>query len=121
MITFQHSLDVKTCTATEYGLHSPILNVLIGIDEILLILKQIVLRARLADVNQMIGYLLSINHIVGQILASADIHTTIHLPRVGRDNLAVHAEGQMSGQGSFPAGGRAEYGNHPFHSADKNT
>ena len=75
MIAFQYSLDIQTCASTEYGLLSTLDNVFISIEEVLLILEKIVLRARLADVNEVIGYgdcSLSICYgIVSKVLACA--------------------------------------------------
>ena len=55
VIALQHSLNIQTCAAAEDRHGSPTPYLLVGIEEILLILEQVVLRARLADVYQMIG------------------------------------------------------------------
>ena len=68
--------------------------IIIGIIEISLIFKEVVLRARFGNVDKMIGdvdWLTFDRHaVVVKILARSDIHTAIHLSRVGRDNLCTH-------------------------------
>ena len=54
MIAFEHRLDIKSRSATKNGNRPPTLYSFIGIEEILLILKQVILRTRLPDIYQMI-------------------------------------------------------------------
>ena len=87
MIALEHGLDVESRAAAENGHRSPTPYVLIGREEVLLILKEVVLRARLPDVDEVIrnGYWFTVIGycIVCQVLASADIHPAIHLPGIG--------------------------------------
>ena len=54
MIAFQHRLDIQTRTSTEDRYRSPTPDIFIDIKEILLILKEVILRTRLPDINQVI-------------------------------------------------------------------
>ena len=54
VIALEHSLDVKARAATENGHGSPTLYSLVGVEEVLLILEEVVLRARLADVDEVV-------------------------------------------------------------------
>ena len=130
LVALQHGLDIEPCAATEDGHCSTTPDVLIGIEEVLLILKQVVLRAWLADVNQMIGDVdgglratlrprgrRTVDHqtIIIQVLARADIHPTIDLTGIGRDNLPANLVGQSSCQWRLATGRRTEYRYHPLH------
>ena len=132
LVTFQHGLDVQSCASTENGRHTSAADVLIGVEEVLLILEQVVLRSWLADVDEVVGDFLSgqscevreqrFDFVVLQVLARADVHAAIHLTRIGRDNLGSHStvhrrKGccQCCCQGCLAAGRRTEYGNHLLH------
>ena len=83
MIPLQHRLDIEPRSSAENGHLAPTPDVLISIEEVLLILKEVVLRARLPDIYQMIRYQIVVKNIVSQVLTRADIHPTVHLPGVG--------------------------------------
>ena len=40
-----------------------------------------------------VRYVYTVEVVIGEVLASADVHPAIHLPRVRRDNLTVHRGG----------------------------
>ena len=65
LITFQHGLNIESCTTTENGFLTSLADVLIHIVEILLILKQVILRTRLPNIYQMKRYLMTVHYIVG--------------------------------------------------------
>ena len=131
MIAFQYRFNIESCASTQYREHMATLDVLIGIIEILLILKEIVLGSWLADVYQMIGNHFVCHGIVCQILASTNVHTTIHLTAIGTDNLSPHScptprrrihrinlGSKGSGKTCFSTSRRSQYGYHRmFHSA----
>ena len=56
--------------------------------KILLILEEIIFGAGLGNINKMIGNMVAVDHIVGKILTSTNIHTSVNLSRVGTDYLA---------------------------------
>ena len=102
MIALEHRFDIEPGTATEYRHRSPTYYIIIGIEEVLLILKEVILRAWLADIYQMIGYQAPIDGIVFQVLACADIHPAIHLTGVCRDDLPAYLRCQLCRHGCFP-------------------
>ena len=55
LVALQHSLDIQTGTATEDGCDTPTYYIIIDIEEVLLILEQVLLRARLADIDKVVG------------------------------------------------------------------
>jgi hypothetical protein len=86
MIPFQHGFDIESRTTTKDGHRSPTPNLLIDIIEILLVFEEVVLRARLTNINQVIRN----GAIVLQVFARTDIHATIYLTGVGGDNLPAY-------------------------------
>ena len=98
VIAFEHRLDVEPCPSAEDGHCSPLPDLLIGVEEVLLILEEVVLCARLADVDEMIGHAL----IVSQVLACADVHPAVHLSRVGRDDFSANPCCKGCCQGCLP-------------------
>ena len=82
-------LDMESAVGQD-GHPTPMTDSLIYIVEVLLIFKQIVLGTRLPNVNQMIWYLVAINHIVCQILSCSNVHAAIHLARISRDYLPAN-------------------------------
>ena len=106
LVAFEHRLDIESRSATEDG-HRPFTYyIIIGIEEFLLILKQVVLRSRLADVDQVIGNLAAVNGIILQILSRSDIHPPIHLSGIGRDNLSANLCSQSCCHRRLPRGRR---------------
>ncbi|CDC28684.1 unknown [Prevotella sp. CAG:386] len=128
MVALEHGLNIKSRSATKDGQPSPSKNILIGIIEVLLILKEVVLGSWLADIYEMIGNLLVPYCIVGQILARSYIHSAIHLSAVGTDNLGfhpVHTRRKGSSQGSSKTGlsacRRTQYRYHRLFHGGKDT
>lgn len=66
---------------------------------------QIVLVARIADVNQMIGHIT----VFLKILTRAEVHHAVDLSRVGRDNLSVEGAGCFDGTTGLAACRRSDY------------
>ena len=50
----------------------------------------------------MIWDVLSAHLVIGKVLARPDVHTAIHLARVGTDYLAADATGKGGGNGGLP-------------------
>ena len=55
LVALEHRLDIEAGTTTEDGRLAPTCDILIGIEEVLLILEEVVLGAWLADVDEVIG------------------------------------------------------------------
>ena len=109
LVASHHRLDIEAGAATEYRLTMATEDGLEGSDEVVLELVDVVLVACVVDVDEMIGDVDTVDMVVGQVLARADVHATEHLPRVGADNLALQPIGQLGGEGCLAAGGRSRY------------
>lgn len=88
--------------------------------EILLILEEVIFRSRLADVDKVIGNMITIDYIITKILTCADSHAAIYLPRIaaqdfGLLSIKMEAIGQCSREPCLSAGRRTEYGDHLLH------
>ena len=66
-------------------------DVVIGAFKVLQKLIQAVAVAGRTDVDEVVGHTV----ILGQVLARADVHAAVDLPRVGADDLAANRLGQM--------------------------
>ena len=89
LVALQHRLDVEPRAAAEDGLRSPTLHFGVGLMEVLLILEEIVLRAGLADVDEVIRHVVAFHDIVVEVLARSDSHAAIHLPRVATEDFGL--------------------------------
>ena len=78
-ITLQNSLYIESCTTTKDRLNAPRSNIFVSCEKIALILKEVILLARITNINKMIRYLLAVNGIVGEVFSRSDGHTTIYL------------------------------------------
>lgn len=60
------------------------------------------------NVDKVVRYLLSVDSIFAKVFASAKVHTTIYLTRIGTDNFAIELQGEMGGKSGFATGSRAK-------------
>ena len=74
--------------------------------EVLLKAEEVVLLARLADINKVERNVLSTYIIICQVLARTDIHAPIHLPAVCADDFSVAQTGSEVGGKRRLAGSR---------------
>ena len=108
MVSLEHALDIEPGPATQDWLHIAAFNVFVCLKKIFLILEEIVFGACLADIDQMIRYLPSVDNIVVQILACADVHATVHLPGIAGDYLSTEFISDMRGEIRLARGCRTE-------------
>ncbi|CCY02519.1 unknown [Prevotella sp. CAG:924] len=101
-IAFQHRLDVQSRPTAKDRRDTTRRNIAVGLQEILLVTIDIIFLARLADIDQMIGHLLTVDDVVVEILACAYRHASVHLPAVAGDDLPSYTMGQMSRQIRLP-------------------
>ena len=114
-VAFQHRFKIQPCATTEDGHHSPILDVLVNLQKVALVFKHIVFGARFGNVNQMIGNVLSFDHIIVKVFPCTNIHAPIHLSAVGTDDFSSDVSSQCGSQCSLSAGRWAKYCNHFAH------
>ena len=110
-VAFQHSLDIQSCSTTQYRALAACHNVIVGLTEILKIAVEVVSFSRLSNINKVIGNLLAVNFVVSQVLACSDIHTAIHLTGVSGKYLATDSCCQLCGNACLAAGCRTCYDN----------
>ena len=113
LITLQHRLDVESRSAAHYRLFATRNDVVVGIEKILLIFKQVVFRSWLAYIYEVIRYFLAVDDIVGKVFARANVHSAVHLSRVGAQYFAVQPVGEGGGEGCLAACRRTENGYQP--------
>lgn len=78
--------------------------------EVVLIAEQVVLFAGIADIDQMIGHVMTVHSIVCEVFSGTDVHAAVDLSRVCTDDLRVQAVGEQSGEMRFSRCRRAEDG-----------
>ena len=86
--------------------------------EVVLIAKQVVLFAGIADIDQMTEHVMTVHSIVCEVFSGADVHATIDLTTVRADNLGVHLVGQSGGKGGLPTCRRSKNGYQLIHFAN---
>ena len=72
LIIVEHGLDIETGAAAEDGLSATRDDIVIGDSEVSLEAEDIVLDARVDDVDEMVGDWLSVDDIVVEVLAGAN-------------------------------------------------
>ena len=115
-IASQHRFEIHSRSAAEHRHHAARGYILVRLQKIALILKNIILVSGRHDIYKMIRNLLAVNNIVGKVLTRTDIHATVYLTAVGADNLSVKFCSKFGSQGCFSRCGRSKNSNH-IHSA----
>ena len=110
-VAFQHSLDIQSCSTTQYRALAACHDVIVCLTEILKIAVKVISLPRLSNINKVIGNLLAVNFVVSQVLACSDIHTAIHLTGVSGKYLATDSCCQLCGNACLAAGCRTCYDN----------
>ena len=82
----------------------------VGIEKIALVLVEIVFVASGMNVNEVVWDFFAIYSVFAEVFASAEVHATIDLARVGTDDFAIYFCSKVSGEGSFTTCGRSKNG-----------
>ena len=97
-------LDVETAAAAEdRGLPS-LHDVAVRPLEVLLVLEDVVFFSRVHNVDQVVGDFA----VIGQVLARADVHPAVHLPRVAREDFSVEFSRLLDRIARLSGGRRSE-------------
>ena len=65
---------------------------------------------KLADIDEVIGNVYTMEVVIGQILARANVHASIYLSAVSTDNLPIHFIRQLCSKSCFTTRRRSQYG-----------
>ena len=114
-VGLEHAFYVQACASAHDGHALARGDVHIGILEGALEFVHVEAVSRFADVNEVVGYLLSVHYVVVQVLAAAYGHASVHHARVGGDYLCIaHGVCQMGGKWCLATGRGAEDGNQVY-------
>ena len=104
LVAADDGLDVHACAAAEDRLLPSFHYIIIGADEVVLELVDVIFVAGVVDVDEVVGDVYAVEVVVGKVFAGADVHASEHLARVGTNNLAAEAVGQLGGECCFATG-----------------
>ena len=80
----------------------------VGIKKIALVLVEVVFVASGMNVDEVVWDFFAIYSVFAEVFASAEVHATIDLARVGTNDFAIYLCSKVSGEGSFATCGRTE-------------
>ena len=89
-VAAQNALKIKSGTSTHHDFFSTRTNVVICLEKVALVFKQIVFRSWLNDINEMEGDFFAVDFILFEVFPRTEIHAPIHLPTVGTDYFSVN-------------------------------
>ena len=114
-VSLEHTLNIETRTSAENRTHPARHYIIINKVEVLLILEEVILGTGFTNIYQVVRYHAVALTVVVEVFARADGHATIHLTRVGTDNLGIDTRGKGGSQTGFARRRRTQYGNHLLH------
>lgn len=103
-------VDIEAGAAAEDGLAAAPEGALVGGYEVVEEAVGVVFLAGVADVDEVVGDVDTVDVVVGEVLACAYVHAAEDLARVGTDDFALQAEGHLGGEGGLACGGGAQDG-----------
>ena len=80
----------------------------VGFQEIALVLVEIIFVASGMNVDEVVWDFFAIYSVFAEVFASAEVHATIDLARVGTNDFAIYLCSKVSSEGSFATCGRTK-------------